>query len=56
METSENKIQFKTVTLPAKRTHVTPLILKADAYTIGADKFQSDKAKEKSVYYCVFKR
>lgn len=53
METLE---KTRTVVLPEKRVHVTPLILRADAYTIGADKFQSDKAKEKSVYYTVFRR
>lgn len=56
MQTAENKIKFQTVTLPEKRVHETPRILQADAYTIGADKFQSDKAKEKSTYYTVFRR
>jgi nicotinamide phosphoribosyltransferase len=46
----------KVVTLPARRVHFTPRLLRADAYTIGADKFQSPQAKEKSVYYCVFRR
>lgn len=44
------------VILPARKTHFTPRLLRSDAYTIGADKFQSDKAKEKSVYYTVFRR
>lgn len=42
--------------LPSKKVHFTPRLLRADAYTIGADKFQSDKAKQKSVYYVVFRR
>lgn len=56
METTETKIQFKTVTLPEKRVHETPMPLRSDAYTVGANKFQSDKAKEKSTYYVVFRR
>ena len=40
-----------------KRTvHEVPRLLCADAYTIGSDQFQSDKAKEKSVYYVTFRR
>jgi len=31
-------------------------LLLADAYTIGSDLFQSKKAKEKSVYYVVFRK
>lgn len=44
------------VILPKRRTHVTPRMLRADAYTIGSNKFQSKKAKEKSVYYITFRR
>jgi nicotinamide phosphoribosyltransferase len=44
------------VTLPARKNHFTPRLLVADAYTIGSNKFESDKAKEKSVYYITFRR
>jgi len=54
--TKENKMKFQVVTLPQKRTHETPLMLRADAYTIGADEFQSAKAKKKSIYYTVFRK
>ena len=43
-------------TLPNRTNFKTPRLLLADAYTIGADLFQSDKAKEKSVYYITFRR
>jgi len=43
-------------TLPVRVNYATPRLLMADAYTIGADKFQADKAKEKSVYYVTFRR
>jgi nicotinic acid phosphoribosyltransferase len=45
-----------TVTLPARKIYKTPRLLRADAYTIGADLFQCEKAKEKSVYYITFRR
>ncbi len=38
------------------KVHQTPRLLMPDAYTIGSDQFQSDKAKEKSVYYLTFRR
>ena len=38
------------------KVHETPRLLVADAYTIGADEFQSPKAKEKSWYYITFRR
>lgn len=44
------------VILPKRKTHITPRLLMGDAYTIGANKFQSKEAKEKSVYYIVFRR
>jgi nicotinamide phosphoribosyltransferase len=44
------------VVLPPQRIFKTPRILMADAYTIEADKFQADVAKEKSTYYIVFRR
>ena len=42
--------------LPKRKHFVTPRILLADAYTAGSDKFQSEKAKEKSTYYVVFRK
>lgn len=38
------------------KVHETPRILRADAYTIGSDAFQSAKAKRKSVYYLTFRK
>ena len=38
------------------KVHETPRLLLADAYTIGANEFQSNKAKEKSCYYITFRR
>lgn len=49
------KIQ-QPVTLPKRKIYKTPRILLGDAYTIGSDLFQSDKAKEKSTYYIAFRR
>lgn len=42
--------------LPPRKIFKTPRLLLADAYTVGADLFQSEKAKEKSVYYVTFRR
>lgn len=42
--------------LPKRKVHKTPRLLLADAYTVGSDKFQSDDAKNKSVYYATFRR
>ena len=39
-----------------RRVHKTPRPLLADAYTIGANQFQSKKAKKKSVYYITYRR
>lgn len=44
------------VLLPNRKIHKTPRLLLADAYTVGSDLFQSEKAKEKSVYYIVFRK
>ena len=44
------------VQLPKKKVFKTPRLLIADAYTVGSDKFQSAKAKEKSTYYITFRR
>lgn len=54
--TKEEYFNGKKVTLPPRRVHFTPRLLRADAYTVGANKFQSPSAKQKSVYYCVFRR
>jgi nicotinic acid phosphoribosyltransferase len=50
------KIDTNAVKLPRQRIFKTPRLLYADAYTIEADKFQAQKAKDKSVYYVVFRR
>jgi len=47
---------MKTVKLPQKRVTRTPRLLLADAYTVGGNDFQSDKAQEKSSYYATFRR
>jgi nicotinamide phosphoribosyltransferase len=44
------------VKLPPQKVFRTPRPLLADAYTVGSDYFQSEKAKEKSTYYIVFRR
>jgi nicotinamide phosphoribosyltransferase len=44
------------ITLPKRKIYETPRLLLADAYTIGSDLFQSEEAKEKSVYYVVFRK
>ena len=44
------------VKLPPQKVFRTPRPLLADAYTVGSDYFQSEKAKKKSVYYVVFRR
>lgn len=44
------------IKLPPSHISDTPRLLLADAYTVGADLFQSEKAKEKSVYYITFRR
>ena len=42
--------------LPKKKIHKTPRLVVADAYTIGSNKFESEKAKEKSVYYITYRK
>jgi len=39
-----------------KKIHKVPRILIPDAYTIGSNDFESEKAKEKSVYYITARR
>jgi nicotinic acid phosphoribosyltransferase len=51
-----SKTFAKEVKLPRQRIFETPRLLYADAYTIEADKFQAEKAKEKSVYYLTFRK
>jgi nicotinamide phosphoribosyltransferase len=48
--------ETKTVTLPKRRVHKTPRLLLADAYTVGSNKFESKKVKDKSTYYITFRR
>ena len=51
-----NPMKTETVTLPSRRVHKTPRLLMTDAYTFGSNDFESEKAKEKSTYYIVFRR
>ena len=44
------------INLPKRKIFTTPRLLTADAYTIGSNKFESKKAKEKSIYYITFRR
>ncbi len=44
------------VFLPQRKTHRTPRLLMADAYTLGSGKFQAPVAQEKSIYYLAFRR
>lgn len=44
------------VILPNRKIFKTPRLLVADAYTIGGNKLLSDRAREKSTYYVVFRR
>lgn len=44
------------IILPKRKIYETPRLLLGDAYTIGSNKFESKKAKEKSVYYITFRR
>lgn len=46
----------KEVVLPKRKIYETPRLLLGDAYTIGSDKFESEEAKEKSVYYITFRK
>jgi nicotinic acid phosphoribosyltransferase len=46
----------KQVKLPKRRVVPTPRLLMADAYTVGGNIFQSERAKEKSTYYATFRR
>jgi nicotinic acid phosphoribosyltransferase len=39
-----------------RKNHVVPRLLMADAYTIGSNEFESEKAKEKSTYYICARR
>lgn len=47
---------MRKVILPKRKIFETPRLLLGDAYTIGSDKFESDEAREKSVYYITFRR
>lgn len=56
-----NKEQIEQITkpvvkLPKKKRIKVPMLLRADAYTVGGDLFQSKKAKQKSEYYGVYRR
>ena len=47
---------MKNVELPSKKVHKTPRLLLADAYTTGSNEFESEDAKEKSIYYLTYRR
>ena len=47
---------MKKVELPSKKVHKTPRLLLADAYTTGSNEFESEDAKEKSIYYLTYRR
>jgi nicotinamide phosphoribosyltransferase len=47
---------MQTVKLPNKKIHKTPRLVMEDAYTAGSEPFESDEAKEKSVYYITFRK
>lgn len=49
-------MKYMEIKMPPQHVFRTPRLLLADAYTLGADLFQSEKAKEKSVYYLPFRR
>ena len=42
--------------LPPRRVHKTPRLLMSDAYTIGSNEFESEEAKEESIYYVLGRR
>ena len=44
------------VKLPKRKIHKTPRLLMADAYTLGSNEFESDAAKQKSIYYITFRK
>ena len=46
----------KVVVLPKKKIFETPRLLKADAYTVGGNMFQSQQAQDKSTYYGTYRR
>lgn len=54
MENTQTK--ERTIVLPKRKIFKTPRLLLGDAYTIGSNKFESDEAKEKSVYYVTFRK
>lgn len=51
-----NQNMEREVVLPKRKIYETPRLLQGDAYTIGSNKFESDEAKEKSVYYITFRK
>lgn len=42
--------------LPPRRVHKTPRLLMSDAYTIGSNEFESEEAKQQSIYYVLGRR
>lgn len=57
MRNLKNKVMKpQKVILPKRKVHDTPRLLVADAYTIGSNDFESQDARDKSVYYLTFRR
>lgn len=48
--------ETRQVILPKRKIFKVPRLLTADAYTVGSNKFESQMVKDKSTYYCVFRR
>ncbi len=44
------------VILPTRKIYETPRLLRGDAYTIGSNKFESQEAKDSSVYYATLRK
>lgn len=55
-EFAENVTEAREVVLPARKIHKTPRLLLADAYTVGSNDFESQDARDKSIYYITFRR
>lgn len=53
---TEKSTEKERIVLPSRKIHKTPRLLLADAYTVGSNDFESEAAREKSVYYITFRR
>ena len=56
METKTKTTTKVDTILPTRKIHKTPRLLLADAYTVGSNDFESQEARDKSVYYITFRR